>query len=177
MVLLGILLLIGGLLFILCTCIIAGILVFAFIYGLTGLAGMTMLSGLGVFKIGRRLRDRIYRHRMLKLEREVTVFCPCSHVFSATPRFSNNWIVSCPRCYRSLRVDLSKKKKKKKSKWSPCTYFCDNQMHETDTRVVVLRFIHFAKKGCLKSKIKSVWDSSFSMRWMKKHKKNNTKMG
>ena len=116
LMLLGTLLFICGLLFILCVCVVACVFIFAFFYGLAGFAGMSMISGLGVFKMGRRLRDRIYRHRMIKLEREVTVFCPCSHSFSATPRFSNNWLVVCPRCHRSLCVDLSKKKKKQKNK-------------------------------------------------------------
>ena len=92
------------------------ILVVFFVGGslLSGLLGMTALSGMGLFKVGKKIREKLRRRRMIKLEREVTVFCPCSHSFLATPRFSNNWLVVCPRCCRSLRVDLSKKKKRVK---------------------------------------------------------------
>jgi Zn finger protein HypA/HybF involved in hydrogenase expression len=46
----------------------------------------------------------------------VTVFCPCSHSFRATPSKKNNWIVQCPKCGKNLRVDTSKKKAVKEKK-------------------------------------------------------------
>lgn len=42
--------------------------------------------------------------------KQVIAYCPCSYSFPAEPRKENGWLVQCPRCGRTLRVDTSKKK-------------------------------------------------------------------
>jgi hypothetical protein len=42
--------------------------------------------------------------------KKVIAYCPCSNSFPAEPRKENGWLVQCPACGRTLRVDTSKKK-------------------------------------------------------------------
>lgn len=81
----------------------------AILEGIGSMFAVSSLVGVSLFKKIRRW----LKHRK---EREVTVFCPCSHSFLATPRFDNDWRVVCPRCNRTLRVDVSKRKKGKKKR-------------------------------------------------------------
>lgn len=53
------------------------------------------------------IRKLAARNRELK---KVIAYCPCSYSFPAEPRKENGWLVQCPNCGRTLRVDTSKKK-------------------------------------------------------------------
>lgn len=45
-----------------------------------------------------------------KRPKKVIAYCPCSNSFETEPRQENGWLVRCPKCGRTLRVDISKKK-------------------------------------------------------------------
>lgn len=76
----------------------------------------TAFSGISLFKLVKKLKIKVHDKRMRKQEREVNVNCPCSNTFRATPKYDDNWMVNCPACGCSLRVDISRKKKEKNSK-------------------------------------------------------------
>lgn len=50
-----------------------------------------------------------------KSPKKVIAYCPCSNSFEAEPRREDGWLVQCPKCRRTLRVDTSKKKGQKTS--------------------------------------------------------------
>lgn len=94
--------------------ILVAILVILFVGSaiLEGIASMFAISSLAGISLFKKTKRWIKRRK----EREVTVICPCSNRFQATPRFDNDWRVVCPRCNRTLRVDVSKRKKNKEKK-------------------------------------------------------------
>lgn len=50
-----------------------------------------------------------------KKPKKVIAYCPCSNSFEAEPRQEDGWLVQCPKCRRTLRVDTSKKNRQKTS--------------------------------------------------------------
>lgn len=46
-----------------------------------------------------------------RTNKKVIAYCPCSNSFQAEPKREEGWLVQCPKCGRTLRVDTSKKKR------------------------------------------------------------------